>query len=151
MDAVTPFSGTTFLHTMVRVRDLGRALAFWCEALGFIEVRRHVNEAGRYTLVFLRAPGDADGGPELELTFNWDQLDAYTSGRNFGHIALAVDDIYATCAHLEACGVQVLRPPRDGRMAFVRSPDEQSVELLQRGPALEPAEPWASRTNSGSW
>lgn len=151
MDPVTTPTGPTFLHTMLRVRDLGRAVAFWCEALGFVEVRRHVNEAGRFTLVFLRAGGDAAGGPELELTYNWDQLDPYTVGRSFGHVALAVDDIHAACARLEAHGVTILRPPRDGRMAFVRSPDEQSVELLQRGAALEPVEPWISRPNVGHW
>lgn len=109
------------------------------------------HDAGRFTLVFLRAPGDAPGGPEIELTWNWDQTEPYSGGRNFGHIALAVNDIYATCARLEARGVTILRPPRDGRMAFVRSPDEQSVELLQRGPALAPAEPWVSRGNVGVW
>jgi lactoylglutathione lyase len=140
-----------FLHTMMRVQDLGAALAFWCGALGFIETRRSVHEEGRFTLVFLRAPDDGPGGPELELTFNWDHNEPYASGRNFGHIAVAVGDIYATCARLEAHGVKILRPPRDGRMAFVRSPDEQSVELLQRGTALAPAEPWLSRANTGSW
>lgn len=140
-----------FLHTMLRVRDLGSALSFWCGALGFIESRRSVHEDARFTLVFLRAPDDAVDGPELELTFNWDQDAPYTSGRNFGHIAVSVADIYASCARLEAHGVKILRPPRDGRMAFVRSPDEQSVELLQRGAPLAPAEPWISRTNTGIW
>ncbi len=140
-----------YLHTMLRVRDLDLALAFWCTALGLVETRRTAHDAGRFTLVFLRAPGDAAGGPELELTHNWDQTGPYPGGRNFGHIALQVDDIYATCARLEAHGVQVLRPPRDGRMAFVRSPDEQSVELLQRGPPRAAAEPWASRSNVGTW
>ncbi|MSP56589.1 MAG: lactoylglutathione lyase [Myxococcales bacterium] len=152
----------TFLHTMLRVRDLDAALAFWCTALGFVESRRSRHEAGRFTLVFLRAPGDAAAperasepgrasAPEIELTFNWDQTEPYSAGRSFGHVAVGVDDIYAACARLEAHGVPVLRPPRDGRMAFVRSPDEQSVELLQRGPALAPAEPWMSRLNSGVW
>ncbi len=140
-----------FLHTMLRVRDLDAALAFWCDGLGFLEARRLKNEGGRFTLVFLRAPGDAPGGAEIELTWNWDQVEPYTTGRSFGHIAIAVDDVYATCAALEARGVKVLRPPRDGHMAFVRSPDEQSVELLQRGPALAPAEPWVSRANVGNW
>lgn len=140
-----------YLHTMLRVRDLDAALAFWCTALGLVEARRMPHEAGRFTLVFLRAPRDAPGGPEIELTWNWDQTEPYSGGRNFGHIALEVDDIYATCARLEAHGVPILRPPRDGRMAFVRSPDEQSVELLQRGPALAPAEPWVSRGNVGTW
>ncbi len=140
-----------FLHTMLRVADLDAALAFWCDALGFVESRRSVYDAGRFTLVFLRAPGDAPGGAEIELTYNWDQTEAYGGGRNFGHIAVGVDDVYAACARLEAHGVIILRPPRDGRMAFVRSPDQQSVELLQRGAALLPAEPWLSRANSGSW
>lgn len=140
-----------FLHTMLRVRDLDAALAFWCGALGFVESRRSVHEAGRFTLVFLRAPGDGEGGPEIELTYNWDQAEPYSGGRNFGHVAVAVDDVYAACARLAAAGVTILRPPRDGRMAFVRSPDEQSVELLQRGPALPPAEPWASMPNTGTW
>ncbi len=140
-----------FLHTMLRVRDLDAALAFWRDALGFVESRRSEHEAGRYTLVFLRAPGDGPGGPEIELTYNWDQAEPYTGGRNFGHIAVAVDDIYGACARLQASGVTILRPPRDGRMAFVRSPDQQSVELLQRGAALAPAEPWVSMANTGSW
>lgn len=140
-----------FLHTMLRVRDLDAALRFWCDALGFVEVRRKAYESGRFTLVFLRATEDGEGGPELELTYNWDQAEPYGGGRNFGHVAVAVPDVYAACARLEAHGVPILRPPRDGRMAFVRSPDEQSVELLQRGEALAPAEPWLSRSNQGSW
>lgn len=140
-----------FLHTMLRVRDLDAALRFWCGGLGLVESRRSVHEAGRFTLVFLCAPEDSPGGPELELTFNWDQAEPYSGGRNFGHIALAVPDIYAACARLEAQGFPILRPPRDGRMAFVRSPDEQSVELLQAGAALVPAEPWSSRPNVGTW
>ena len=140
-----------FLHTMLRVRDLDAALAFWCDALGFVEMRRNVVEAGRFTLVFLRAPGDAPGSAEIELTFNWDQAEPYDGGRNFGHVAVAVDDIQAACARLQAHGVTILRPPRDGHMAFVRSPDAQSVELLQRGGALSPVEPWLSMPNTGVW
>ena len=140
-----------FLHTMLRVHDLDAALRFWCGGLGLVESRRSVHEVGRFTLVFLRATGDAPGGPELELTFNWDQAEPYSGGRNFGHVALAVPNIYAACAALEAQGFAILRPPRDGRMAFVRSPDEQSVELLQAGAALPPQEPWSNRPNVGSW
>jgi len=140
-----------FLHTMLRVKELNRALEFWCNGLGFIEHRRSENEAGKFTLVFLRAPEDSDTGPEIELTYNWDQAEEYNFGRNFGHIAVAVDDIYATCRRLEARGIVILRPPRDGRMAFVRSPDQHSVELLQQGMALPPEEPWLSRPNTGSW
>jgi lactoylglutathione lyase len=140
-----------FLHTMLRVRDLDAALTFWCAALGFTEVRRSVHEAGRFTLVFLRAPADGPGAAELELTHNWDQEEPYSVGRSFGHVAVAVDDIYAACARLQAHGITILRPPRDGRMAFVRSPDEQSVELLQAGAALAPEEPWTSMPNTGSW
>ncbi len=143
----------TYLHTMLRVRDLDLALRFWTEALDFVESRRSVHEAGRFTLVFLRARADAHraDAPEVELTWNWDQAEPYTEGRNFGHIAVAVDDIYAACAQLQAHGVTILRPPRDGRMAFVRSPDGQSVELLQRGGSLAPAEPWAGMPNTGTW
>ena len=143
----------TYLHTMLRVRDLDLALRFWTEALDFVEARRSVHEGGRFTLVFLRARADAHraDAPEIELTWNWDQTEPYTEGRNFGHIAVAVDDIYAACARLQAHGVTILRPPRDGRMAFVRSPDAQSVELLQRGGALAPAEPWVSLPNTGTW
>ncbi|HET9957840.1 MAG TPA: VOC family protein [Polyangiaceae bacterium] len=139
-----------FLHTMLRVRDLKAALDFFVGALGMIELRRHENSQGRFTLVFLGtgAPGDA---AEIELTFNWDQTEPYPTGRFFGHLAFEVDDIYATCESLERNGVSVLRPPRDGRMAFVKSPDGQSVELLQRGAALPPKEPWLSRENRGSW
>lgn len=136
---------------MLRVRDLDLALRFWCDALGFVAVRRSDHEAGRYSLVFLRAPGAEAGAAELELTWNWDQAEPYTVGRNFGHVAVGVPDVYAACARLQAHGVVVLRPPRDGRMAFVRSPDEQSVELLQQGAALAPAEPWASMPNTGTW
>ena len=135
---------------MLRVRDLDAALQFFVHQLGLVETRRREYEAGRFTLVFLRAPGD-DGGPEVELTFNWDQEAPYDTGRFFGHLAYEVDDIYATCAHLQANGVTINRPPRDGRMAFVRSPDNISVELLQKGEAKAPAEPWSSMGNTGHW
>ncbi len=140
---------------MVRVADLDASLAFYRDALGLVETRRSVNDKGRFTLVFLAAPDDEAEArttrrPEVELTFNWDP-EVYTGGRNFGHLAYEVSDIYAACQRLQDHGVTVLRPPRDGRMAFVRSPDGVSVELLQRGPALPVAEPWASMANSGSW
>lgn len=139
-----------FLHAMVRVRDLDRALDFFVGALGLTELRRKDHPQGRFTLVFLGsgAPGD---DAEIELTHNWGQAEPYTGGRNFGHLAFRVDDIYATCERLEAHGVAILRPPRDGYMAFVRSPDQISIELLQRGEALPPKEPWASRKNQGEW
>jgi lactoylglutathione lyase len=137
-----------YLHTMVRVSDLDASLRFYRDALGLIEVRRSDYPQGRYTLVFLAAPGDESA--QVELTFNWDP-EAYTGGRNFGHLAYAVDDIYAACARLREHGVTINRPPRDGRMAFVRSPDQISIELLQRGEALAPAEPWASMPNTGAW
>jgi lactoylglutathione lyase len=137
-----------YLHTMVRVGDLDKALAFYCGALGLQELRRTENPQGRFTLVFLAAPGDEQA--QVELTYNWDEHE-YAGGRNFGHIAYAVDDIYATCERLRASGVTINRPPRDGRMAFVRSPDGISIELLQRGTALAPAEPWSSMPNSGQW
>ncbi len=136
-----------YLHTMVRVTDLDASVAFY-RLLGLEELRRQDSPAGRFTLVFLAAPGDA--AAQVELTHNWDP-EAYTGGRNFGHLAYAVDDIYATCARLSAGGVMISRPPRDGRMAFVRSPDGISVELLQAGGALAPAEPWASMPNTGTW
>jgi lactoylglutathione lyase len=139
-----------FLHTMLRVRDLDAALAFFVGALGLRELRRRESPQGRFTLVFLGTGADGDGA-EVELTHNWDQDGPYATGRFFGHLAYEVDDVYATCARLEAAGVAVLRPPRDGRMAFVKSPDGHSVELLQRGAALPPAEPWASRPNVGEW
>lgn len=144
-----------FLHTMIRVSDLDAALDFFCAKLGLEEVRRFDNPAGRFTLVFLAAPDDKQlsterRGPEVELTYNWDP-EVYTGGRNFGHLAYAVDDIYAACRRLMDGGVTINRPPRDGRMAFVRSPDGISVELLQKGAALEPAEPWASMPNTGTW
>ncbi|MFZ5718205.1 MAG: VOC family protein [Pseudomonadota bacterium] len=144
-----------YLHTMVRVTDLDASLAFYCDKLGLKEVSRMENEAGRFTLVFLCAPDDEDlarerKAPMVELTYNWDP-ERYDGGRNFGHLAYAVDDIYAVCQRLKDAGVVINRPPRDGRMAFVRSPDNISVELLQAGPALPPAEPWASMPNVGSW
>lgn len=138
-----------YLHTMLRVRDLDAALKFF-GTLGLRETRRQPNEAGRFTLVFLGsgAPGDP---AEIELTYNWDQREPYPTGRFFGHLAFEVDDIYQFCERIESQGVEVLRPPRDGRMAFIKSPDGHSVELLQRGPALEKREPWASRANRGEW
>jgi lactoylglutathione lyase len=137
-----------YLHTMVRVRDLEASLDFYCNKLGLVELRRFDVPPGRYTLVFLAAPGDEDA--QIELTYNWDP-EVYTGGRNFGHVAYAVDDIYATCQRLLDGGVTIHRPPRDGRMAFVRSPDEISIELLQRGDALPPREPWKSMPNVGVW
>ncbi len=138
---------------MVRVTDIEASLRFYRDALGLTVLSRKDNEAGRYTLVFLAAPGDEKA--QIELTYNWPAPDgtaeAYTGGRNFGHVAYAVDDIYATCRRLMDHGVTISRPPRDGRMAFVRSPDGISIELLQAGPALAPAEPWASLPNVGSW
>ncbi len=144
-----------YLHTMIRVADLARSLDFFLSGLGLIEMHRVENEKGRYTLVFLAAPGDAesarrDHAPLIELTYNWD-AEVYTGGRNFGHLAFAVDDIYATCARLQAAGVTINRPPRDGHMAFIRSPDAVSIEILQKGQALSPAEPWASMPNVGVW
>lgn len=137
-----------YLHTMVRVSDLDASLTFYCEALGLREVRRTENEKGRFTLVFLAAPGDE--AAQVELTYNWDPED-YKIGRAFGHLAYQVDDIYATCQRLMDLGVTINRPPRDGRMAFVRSPDKISIELLQKGEALPPAEPWMSMPNVGEW
>lgn len=153
-----------YLHTMVRVRDLDASLAFYCDKLGLREVRRVENEAGRFTLVFLAAPDDVarvqteaspqfltqGGAPMVELTFNWDAED-YQGGRNFGHLAYAVEDIYVACQRLMDGGVTISRPPRDGRMAFIRSPDGISVELLQKGASLAPAEPWKSMPNVGVW
>lgn len=137
-----------YLHTMVRVSDLDASLRFYRDALGLSEARRREVPQGRYTLVFLAAPGSPDA--ELELTWNWDPED-YGSARNFGHLAFEVDDVYAACERLQQHGVAINRPPRDGRMAFVRSPDRISIELLQRGEALPPREPWASMPNSGEW
>ncbi len=138
-----------FLHTMVRVTDIDQSLDFYCNKLGLTEVRRKEVPQGRYTLVFLAAPGQ-EGIAEVELTYNWD-AEAYGEGRNFGHLAFEVDDIYATCAKLQAEGVTINRPPRDGYMAFVRSPDNISIELLQKGGAKAPEEPWASMPNTGKW
>ena len=137
-----------YLHTMVRVTDLAASLEFYCENLGLQETRRREDKNGRYTLVFLSAPGDEDA--QVELTYNWDP-EPYTGGRNFGHLAYEVSDIYATCEQLMAGGVTINRPPRDGRMAFVRSPDQISIELLQKGDALELKEPWVSMPNTGEW
>jgi lactoylglutathione lyase len=144
-----------YLHTMVRVGDLDKALDFYCTKFGLQEVRRIDNEKGRFTLVFLAAPGDVeraarDKAPLVELTYNWDEHD-YAGGRNFGHLAYRVDDIYATCAKLLQAGVTINRPPRDGYMAFIRSPDGISIELLQKGEPKAPAEPWASMANTGTW
>jgi lactoylglutathione lyase len=138
-----------YLHTMIRVRDLTAALRFFCDGLGLRELRRRDHEQGRYTLVFV---GEREGdSPQLELTHNWDQNDAYTVGRNFGHVAYEVDDIYAACQRFVDLGYAISRPPRDGHMAFVRSPDKISVELLQQGEALPPREPWASMPSVGEW
>lgn len=137
-----------YLHTMVRVTDLAASLRFYCDALGLREVRRHENEKGRFTLVFLAAPGDESS--QVELTYNWDAGD-YGIGRAFGHLAYEVDDIHAACQRLMDHGVTINRPPRDGRMAFVRSPDRISIELLQKGAALAAQEPWASMPNTGEW
>lgn len=137
-----------YLHTMVRVTDLAASLRFYRDALGLEVLRTKESEQGRFTLVFLAAPGDEDA--QIELTHNWDP-EVYTGGRNFGHLAYAVDDIYATCAKLQAHGITILRPPRDGRMAFVRSPDDISIELLQKGDALPPQAPWTDMPNVGTW
>jgi lactoylglutathione lyase len=137
-----------YLHTMVRVTDLDASIDFYCNKLGLKLLNRRDIPAGRFTLAFLAAPGDDSA--QIELTHNWDP-EAYTGGRNFGHLAYAVDDIYALCAHLQASGVTINRPPRDGHMAFVRSPDGISIELLQRGERLEPQEPWKSMPNTGAW
>jgi lactoylglutathione lyase len=144
-----------YLHSMIRVGDLDAALDFFCAKLGLLEVRRVDNEAGRFSLIFLAAPDDLErmgsaDAPMVELTHNWDEKE-YGGGRNFGHLAYQVDNIYALCAALKERGVVINRPPRDGRMAFVRSPDGISVELLQKGAALAPAEPWTSMQNTGSW
>ena len=144
-----------YLHTMVRVSDLEKSLDFYCDKLGLVEVSRVENEKGRFTLVFLAAPGDAPLArekktPLIELTYNWD-AEEYAGGRNFGHLAYRVDDIYALCAKLMHAGVVINRPPRDGHMAFIRSPDGISIELLQKGERLKPEEPWASMPNTGAW
>lgn len=138
-----------YLHTMVRVNDLDESIDFYCNKMGLTELRRHENEGGRFTLVFLAAPGDESA--QVELTWNWDGDNLGEGSRNFGHLAYAVDDIYASCQRLMDGGVTINRPPRDGRMAFVRSPDNISIELIQRGEALAPAEPWASMENTGEW
>jgi lactoylglutathione lyase len=137
-----------YLHTMVRVTDLDASLKFYCDALGLREISRKEVPQGKFTLVFLAAPGDESA--QVELTYNWEP-ESYTGGRNFGHLAYAVDDIYATCQRLKDHGVTINRPPRDGHMAFVRSPDNISIELLQKGAALPPAEPWTSMPNVGQW
>ena len=144
-----------YLHTMVRVSDLEQSLDFYCNKMGLVECHRQESEAGRFTLVFLAAPGDSDSAkttnaPFIELTYNWDK-EAYDGGRNFGHLAYEVDDIYATCAKLMEEGVIINRPPRDGHMAFIRSPDGISIELLQKGQSLAEQEPWASMENNGAW
>jgi lactoylglutathione lyase len=137
-----------FLHSMVRIRDVEASLHFYCDLLGLRELRRRDSEGGRYTLIFLAAPGDEQA--TVELTHNWDP-EEYGNARNFGHLAFAVDDIYATCERLQAGGVTILRPPRDGRMAFVKSPDDISIELLQKGEPQPPTEPWVSMESTGSW
>jgi lactoylglutathione lyase len=137
-----------YLHTMVRVTNLEASLDFYCNKLGLKELQRRESEQGRFTLVFLAAPGDEDA--QIELTWNWDP-EVYGEGRNFGHLAYAVKDIYALCAHLQQQGVTINRPPRDGRMAFIRSPDNISIELLQEGAPLPPQEPWLSMANTGKW
>ncbi len=144
-----------YLHTMVRIRDVDESLNFYCKVLGMREMRRVDSETGRFTLIFLSAPEDRrraadEKAPLLELTHNWDP-EEYSGGRNFGHLAFEVDDIYATCQQIADAGVTINRPPRDGRMAFVKSPDGISIELLQKGEAQEPREPWASMSNTGSW
>lgn len=144
-----------YLHTMIRISDVDQSLDFFCNKFGLKEVRRHESKEGRFTLIFLAAPADENSGidvkaPLLELTFNWDP-EEYTGGRNFGHLAYEVDDIYATCQSLMDKGVTINRPPRDGNMAFIKSPDGISIELLQKSPALPKAEPWASMPNTGSW
>lgn len=144
-----------YLHTMVRAKDLDETLDFYCNKLGLVEVRRYDSEAGRFTLVFLAAANDVerateDSAPLVEITWNWD-TEAYDGGRNFGHLAYQVDDIYALCQQLHDKGVVINRPPRDGHMAFIRSPDGISIELLQAGEPLAPAEPWASMENTGEW
>jgi len=138
-----------YLHTMVRINNVEASLAFYCDALGLEVLRRHDIEAGRFSLIFLAAPGD--NSAQIELTYNWDGDDLGDGSRNFGHLAYSVDDIYATCARLQDHGVLINRPPRDGRMAFVRSPDLISIELLQSGEPLAPTEPWVSMENSGDW
>lgn len=144
-----------YMHTMVRIRDIDASLRFYCQGLGLVETRRIENEKGRFTLIFLAAPRDVEHAKtnkalEVELTYNWDD-EVYTGGRNFGHLAYRVDDVYALCTHLQGMGVTINRPPREGRMAFVKSPDGVSIELIQRGDNLPVAEPWASAANIGAW
>ena len=144
-----------YLHTMIRISDIDASLRFFCEGLGLYEVRRYDSESGRFTLIFLAATDDMETArtqkaPLIELTYNWDPED-YTGGRNFGHLAYRVDDIYALCTRLQDLGITIHRPPRDGHMAFIKSPDGISIELLQSGDALPPAEPWLSMPNTGSW
>jgi lactoylglutathione lyase len=144
-----------YLHTMVRIHDIEESLKFYCDGLGLVETKRYESEKGRFTLIYLAARDDeqrakAEKSPELELTYNWDP-EEYTGGRNFGHMAYRVDDIYALCEHLQQQGITINRPPRDGHMAFIRSPDGISIELLQKGDALPPKEPWASMENTGEW
>lgn len=144
-----------YLHTMVRIRNIEASLAFYCDGLGLREVRRIENKPGRFTLIFLAAPEDmaramTEKAPMIELTYNWEEED-YGGARNFGHLAFLVDDIYEVCSRLQTMGVTINRPPRDGHMAFVRSPDKISIELLQKGESLAPREPWASMANTGTW
>ena len=144
-----------YLHTMIRISDIDASLRFFCDGLGLSEVRRYDSESGRFTLIFLAATDDMDAArtqkaPLIELTYNWDPED-YTGGRNFGHLAYRVDDIYALCTRLQDLGITIHRPPRDGHMAFIKSPDGISIELLQSGDALPPSEPWLSMPNKGSW
>jgi lactoylglutathione lyase len=145
---MSEYCGMKYLHTMVRVTNIDESLDFYCNKLGLVELRRYDNEKARFSLIFLAAPGDEEA--QVELTWNWDPED-YGEGRNFGHLAYEVDDIYALCQHLMNTGVTINRPPRDGRMAFVRSPDNISIELLQKGESLPEQEPWASMENNGSW
>ena len=144
-----------YLHTMIRISDINASLSFFCDGLGLSEVRRYDSESGRFTLIFLAATADMDAArtqkaPLIELTYNWDPED-YTGGRNFGHLAYSVDDIYALCTRLQDLGITIHRPPRDGHMAFIKSPDGISIELLQSGDALPPSEPWLSMPNTSSW
>ncbi len=144
-----------FLHSMIRIKDIDESLEFYCQGLGLQEVKRYENESGRFTLIFLAAPDDissalSDMSPLIELTYNWDSR-SYDIGDNFGHLAFSVNDIFEYCSNLESKGIEILRPPRDGYMAFIKSPDGISIELLQKGDALTPIEPWVSRENKGSW
>ena len=145
-----------YLHTMVRIKNVAASMRFYCDLMGFQQIRHYDNEAGRFTLYFLAAPDDIINAqdkksPALELTYNWDSNETYTDGRNFGHLAFEVDNIYEKCSFLQENGIIINRPPRDGRMAFVKSPDNISIELLQKGDALPPKEPWLSMENTGAW